>query len=151
MNCWRHVECQSAFRIRNLGTGNCCLVTGGLQAALSFVAALKQISDSEVELLALVKVVGTEIVGTKNGNELGIKMKRWIGAQVCGDLLRLVLKNESARRLERVIVHQRQIDCLIQGDQSCALRLDCGHEQQQPSQSCQDLHPEMRWTHKAQI
>ena len=78
-----------------LRAGDGGLVLCRLQAALPFVAALKQISDSNVELLGLVKVVGAEIAGTKNGNELGIKKKRWIGTKVGGDFLCLVLKNKT--------------------------------------------------------
>ncbi len=50
-NCSSHVKGECAFCIRNLGAGNRCLIARSLQAMLSFVAALEQISNAEIELL----------------------------------------------------------------------------------------------------
>ena len=97
------------------------LVTRSLQAVLAFPAALKQVSNSDIELLDLAQIVSREIGGRKNRQELGIEIQSRIGPQVCRDLLRLVLQNQSARRLQRVIVRQRQINRLIQSDQRGAL------------------------------
>ena len=41
-----------------------------------------------------------------------------IGTQVRSDFLRLVLQNQSPRGLERMVVRQRQINGLIEADQS---------------------------------
>ncbi len=133
-----------------MGAGDGGLVLGRLQAALTFMTALEQVSDAKVELLNLVEVVGTEVTGVKNGNELGIKQKRRIGTKIGGDFLSLVLKNQRTGGLKRVVMRKRQVNCLIKRDERRGLSLNGGRKQQ-ASQSCQDDDPEVRWTHKTQI
>ena len=99
--------------------------------------ALEQISDSGIELLNRAQIVGRKFGRRKNWQELGIKIQRRIGSQVGGDLLRLVLKNQRACGLERVIVRQRQVDRLVQGDQRLGLCPGHGGEQQHAAQGCQ--------------
>ena len=96
------------------------------------------------------KIVGAEIVGTKNGNELGIKKKRGIGTKVGGDFLRLVLKNQGTRGFERVIMRKRQVNRLIERDQRWGLRLNGGYKQQQQCGRRQNADPEVPWAHRGQ-
>lgn len=146
-----HIEGETAFGIRDLGTRHGCLIARSLQAVLPFLAAFKQISDAGVELLDFVQIVFGEVGRRKNWYELGIEVQSGVGSQVRGDFLRLVLQDESACRLQRVIVRNRQIDGLVHGDQRWALGISGGGERQQASQSCHADHPEVRWTHRTQI
>ncbi len=50
-------------------------------------------------------------------NELGIGAESRIGPQVRGDLLSLILKNQSSRGFHGVVMCQRQINGLIKTDQ----------------------------------
>ena len=61
-----HIECQGAFGIRNLAASDRGLVLCSLQSVLSFVAALEEVSKSDVELLHLAQIVGREVGGRKN-------------------------------------------------------------------------------------
>ena len=117
---------------------------------LPFLAAFKQISDAGVELLDFVQIVSRKIGRRKNRYELGIEIQSGVGSQVRGDFQRLILQDESACRLQRVIVRNRQLNGLIQSDQRLGLCLAYAREQQQAGQSCQAGHPEVWWTHKPQ-
>ena len=56
------------------------------------MASFEQVSDPNVELLGDVEVVDREILRSENRDELGIRSKRGIGAQVRGDFLILILR-----------------------------------------------------------
>ena len=53
-----HVEGQTALRVGDLGARDRGLIAGGLQTSLPLVAALKEVRDSNVELLGQVQIVG---------------------------------------------------------------------------------------------
>ena len=73
---------------------------------LPFLAALKQVSDSDVELMNFAQIARRKLGGLEDRQELGVKIQGRVGPEISGDLLRLVLQNESPRRLERMIVRQ---------------------------------------------
>ena len=89
------VEGERAFGVGDLGDGHRGLILGGLQTALPLAAAFKQISEAEVELLALVQIVGGEVIGLKDRDELRIPDQSRVRTQVGGDFLRLILQNQS--------------------------------------------------------
>jgi len=104
------------------------LIARGLQAALALVAALEKIRKAKVELLGQIQVVFGKIAGTKNGDELSVGSEHRVGTQVRGDFLCLVLKDQSPRGYERMVVGQCQFDGLIKTDQSRGLsntHMDC--------------------------
>ena len=68
---------------------------------------------------------------TKKGDELGIRPESRIRAQICRDLLSLILKNQSSRSLDRMVVRQRQINGLIKTDQRGILPTAGPHQQQE--------------------
>ena len=99
-----------------------------MQAALPFVAAFKEIRESNVKLLGEIQIVGRKITRSENGDELGISSQDRIRTQVRSDLLGLILKDQSASGFKSMIVGQRQINCLIKTNQSRRLPgagLDC--------------------------
>ena len=102
-----HIEDESALSIGNLRLGYRCLIARRLQPSLSLLAALEQITDSDIELLRLVQIVAAKVVWIENWDELRIYAKRRIGAEVGGDFLRLVLVDQSSRGDDRVVVRQR--------------------------------------------
>ena len=112
-----YVEDKSSFFIRNLSFCDVGLVDRCLKPVLPFAAAFKQITYAQIELLHLVQIVIGEFVGREDRQKLRIEIERRIRAQICGNLLSLVLQNQGARCLQRVIVGQSQIDGLVEGDQ----------------------------------
>src|SRR5262249_52692778 len=110
------VEGQLAFGIGKLRTHNRGCVLGGLQAMLTFLAALKKVTDTRVELRVVVQVVCTELIGLENRDELRVPAQHRIGTQIGGDLLRLALQNRRTQGQQRVIMLQRQAQCLVQSN-----------------------------------
>ena len=112
-----NVESQGSFGVGDLGAGDGRLIAGSLQTPLPFVAAFEQVSDPNIELLSLIQIVAGKILRTEKWDELAVSSQSRIGTQVRGNLLRLILKNQSSRSLEGMVVRQRQIDGLVQTDQ----------------------------------
>ncbi|MFZ1008444.1 MAG: hypothetical protein WAN65_16500, partial [Candidatus Sulfotelmatobacter sp.] len=67
------------------------------------------------------------ILWAKKWDELAIGPKRWIMSQVGGNLLGLVLENQSSRRFYGMVVRQRQINGLIKADQGRILSTARSH------------------------
>ena len=86
------------------------MIAGSLQAALPLVSALEQVANPNIKLLSLVQIRPREILWTEEWDELRIHAQSWIGTQVCGNLLSLILKDESARSQQRVVMGQSQQD-----------------------------------------
>src|SRR3984957_14190304 len=99
-----HVKSEGALGVRDLSAGDRGLILRGLQPALPFVTAFKEIRQPDVELLGQIQILGGKIAGRKNGDELSIASEDRIGTQVGGNLLRLVLEDQSARGFERMVV-----------------------------------------------
>ena len=116
-----HVEGESAFGVGDLGAGYRGLIACSLQTALALVAAFEQIRDAEVELLGQIEIFTGKITRGKNRDELGIGSENRVGTQVRGDLLCLILEDQSAGGVEGMVVGQGQIDGLIKANQSCRL------------------------------
>ena len=127
----RHIKGERALIIRDLRTGNLCLVLRSLQTALPFVSPLEEISNAKVKLLVLIEILEAEILRGKDGNILRIKTKGRVGAQVGGDFLRLVLRNQGAFGQQSVIVCKRKIDRLLERDIYRGLPFRLGSRQQQ--------------------
>ena len=107
------------------------MIASGLQAPLPLVTTFEQIADPDIELLSLVQIFAGKILRTEKWDELGIRPKSRIGAQVRGNLLGLILKNQSSRGFDGMVVRQRQIDGLIKTDQRRILPTACPHQQQE--------------------
>ena len=60
-----YIESKRAFGIGYLGASDCRLIAGGLQAPLPLVATLKEIGESDIELLGQVQIVEREIARAK--------------------------------------------------------------------------------------
>ena len=112
-----HVEGESSFGVGDLGARDGRLITSCLQPALALVATFEEISDTDIELLGFVQILSRKILRAEKGYELGVGSESRIGAEICGDLLRLVLKNLSSGSFERMVVGESEIDGLIEGDQ----------------------------------
>ena len=122
-----YVESQGSFGVGDLGTSNGGLIASRLQASLPFVATFEEVPDPNIELLSLVQILPGKILRTKNWDELAIGPKSRIGAQVRGNLLGLILKDQSSRGLDGMVVRQRQINGLIKTDQRRILPTACPH------------------------
>ena len=102
-----------------------------MQSTLPLVPTFEQVPDPNIELLSLVQIFPGKILRTEKWDELAIRSKSRIGAQVRGNLLRLILQNQSSRGLYGMVVRQRQINGLIKADQACILRSDCPDQRQE--------------------
>ena len=94
------VEGQRALGVGNLGARNGRLIAGSLQPPLPLVTAFEEIADPDIELLGFVQILPGKVLRTEKWNELRIRPQRRIGAQVRGNLLGLILKNQGSRGLE---------------------------------------------------
>ncbi len=89
------------------------------------MATFEQVPDPNVKLLSFVQIIPRKILRTEKRYELSISIKGRIRAQVRGNLLGLILKNQSSRSFDRMVVRQRQIDGLIKSDQRRILPTAC--------------------------
>jgi hypothetical protein len=80
------------------------------------VTTFEQITDPDIELLSFVQIFPGKILRAKKWDELAIGPKRWIRPKVRGNLLGLVLENQSSRGLYGMVVRERQINGLIETD-----------------------------------
>ena len=122
-----HIKRQGALGVGDLGARDGRLIAGSLQAPLPLVTAFEEIPDPNIELLGFVQILPGKILRTEKWNELGIGPQSRIGAQVRSDLLRLILKNQSSRSFDGMVVRQRQINGLIKSDQRRILSSACAH------------------------
>ena len=113
---------------------------------LALAAAFEQVSDADIELLNVVNIIAGEILGTENRDELSVGAQRRIGPQVGGDFLCLILKNQSARGFDGMVVRQRQVDGLIETDQRRILTT--GSPREQEEDCCGGEHPKVPGAHK---
>ena len=110
-----------------MGTCDRRLITGGLRSPLPLVTAFEQVSDPNIELLNLIQIFPREILRAEKWDELAVCPKSRIGAQVRGNLLGLILKNQSSCGFDGMVVRQRQINGLIKTDQRRILPIACPH------------------------
>src|SRR5208337_279285 len=94
------------------------LVPGGLQAMLALLATLEEVADARVKLRLLIDVIGTELAGLENGQELRVETQRGIGAKVGGNLFRQALLDGRAQGLQRMVMLQRHTDGIVQRNSS---------------------------------
>ena len=92
-------------------------IAGSLQPPLPLVTAFEEVPNPNIELLSFVQILAGKILRTEKWNELRIHPKSRIGAQIRGDLLRLILKDQSSGGFERMVMRQRQINGLIKSDE----------------------------------
>src|SRR5690242_15916670 len=81
---------------------------------LAFLAALKGIANSQVELRGVVYVVGGELARLKDRQKLCVGGKHGIGTKIRGSFEGLVLQDGGASRLESVVVLEGQANSLVQ-------------------------------------
>jgi hypothetical protein len=84
---------------------------------------------------------------TEEWDELAIRPKSRIGAQIRGNLLGLILENQSSRGFDGMVVRQRQINGLIKTDQRRILPTACPHQQQEEYRG-QGEYPKVPGAHK---
>ena len=89
-------------------------IFGGLQAVLPLLAALKQIADAEIELCRIVEVIGAELTGLEDRQELRVTQKHRVRAQIGRGFFGLVLLNHGSRSQQIVIVLERHLDRVVQ-------------------------------------
>jgi hypothetical protein len=80
------------------------LIASGLQSTLPLVTTFKQVPDPNIKLLSLIQVFPRKILRTEKWDELAISSKSGIGAQVCCNLLGLILQNQSSRSFDGMVV-----------------------------------------------
>ena len=98
----------------DLGAGHGGHIFGRLQAVLPLLAALKQVADAKIELCRVVQVIGAELIGLEDRQELRVAQKHWVRAQIRRRLFRLILLNHGSRSQQIVIVLERHLDRIIQ-------------------------------------
>ncbi len=125
-----YIKRQCALGVGDLGARDRRLITGSLQPPLPLVTAFEEIPDPNIELLSLVQILPGKVLRTEKGNELGVHAQRRVGAQVRSNLLSLILKNQGSRRLQRMVVSQRQINGLIKSDARRILPTAGPHQQE---------------------
>ena len=81
------------------------------------MAAFEKVADPNIELLRFVQIFAGKILRAEKWNELGVQPLGRIRAQIRCNLLGLILKNQSSRGFEGMVMRQRQIDGLIETDQ----------------------------------
>src|ERR1700733_14934505 len=86
---------------------------------LALLASFESVAKAEVELRAVADVVGIELVQIEEGEKLCVPGKGGVRAQVGGDFLGLILHDGGARRFERVIVCERELEGLLKRDARC--------------------------------
>ncbi len=109
-----HAEGETALIVRDLRPGHGRQVLGRLQAVLPFLAAFEQIADAQIELRCVVDVVGAELVGLKDRQELRIADKDRIRTQIRRDFFRLTLLDRGARSQQVVVVPQRHLNGIVE-------------------------------------
>ncbi len=110
----RNVERQRPLVVGHLRRRHRRLVLRRLQAVLPLLAALDEVGQSHVVYCTLINIVVGKCVGRKERQELLVPEQHRIRPQIRGDLLSLILQDRRARRLQRMIVLDRQIDGLVQ-------------------------------------
>jgi len=73
-----------------------------LQPPLPLVTTFEEVPDPNIELLSLVQIFARKILRTEKWDELAISPKSRIGAQIRGNLVSLILKNQGSRGFDRV-------------------------------------------------
>jgi hypothetical protein len=111
-----NVEGQRTFGIGNLSARYRRLIACGLKPPLPLVAAFKKIGEAYIELLGFIQIALRKKLWIENGNELRIHSQGRVGSQIRCDFLILILENLRSCGSKRVIVSQRQVDRLVQGD-----------------------------------
>ena len=71
------------------------------------------IAETQVELRGIIQVIERKIIRLKQRQELGVPANCRIGPQIGRDLLGLILQDQRARRLQRVVVLERQVDSQV--------------------------------------
>src|ERR1700683_3124067 len=89
------------------------------------MTTLEQVADPNIELLSLVQIVPGEILRTKKRDELAISPKSRIGPQVRRNLLSLILKNQSSRGANGMVVRKARINALTKLDNGPFLPAAC--------------------------
>src|ERR1700688_4773447 len=83
---------------------------------LPLFATFNQIGETQVIYRALIDVVAGKRVRREERHVLLIDERHGIGPQVGCNFERLILQDRGTRRLQRVVVLERQIDGLIERD-----------------------------------
>jgi hypothetical protein len=110
------VELELAFGIGNLRADHGCGVARGRKAVLTFFAAFEEIAGTDVELGGVVQIIVVEVVGLKDGKELGVPSERWVGTKVGGDFLGLVLQDSGTEGEKGVVVLESKAQRVIESD-----------------------------------
>jgi len=110
----RDVGRQSTFVVRHRCRGYGRLIARSFQPALPLLAALDQVGKSQVEHGTCVHVIMRKRAGREKRQVLLIDKTHRIGPQIRRDFLRLILRDHRARRQQRMIVFQREVNRLIE-------------------------------------
>ena len=92
------------------------LIASGFQAPRPLVTTFEEVTNSNIKLLNLVQIIRRKILRIEDWDELAISSQSGIGAKIGGDLLCLILKNQSSSGLEGMVVSKRQINSLVEAD-----------------------------------
>src|SRR5208282_4371347 len=107
-----HVISQTALVVLHLRTGDGGGILRGIDAGLTFVPTLEGVGEAQVEFRDVVQGGGIKLAGAENGNVQIIIGEHRVGANGRRSLLRLALLNRVFRRLQRVIVFDRELNGL---------------------------------------
>jgi hypothetical protein len=92
------------------------LVASRLQTPRPFVTSFEEIPYPNIELMNLIQIIRRKILWIEDWDELRISHQSRIWSKIGGDLLCLILKNQSSSGLEGMIVSKRQINGLVKAD-----------------------------------
>ena len=120
------IEDELAFIVSHCKTRSGGLVLCGLQAMLALLAELEGVAEAQVKLRLVVKVIGAELTGLENGEELCVPGKNGVRAEIGSRFLGLILQDGGARGLQSMVVLQSQADGFLDGDTRGRERCICG-------------------------